>query len=284
MVKVISSEIGMGFVVVLGLLLVIYGVMKGVMMLIEGLNIVYDEEEIWGYLWFYLIGFVIMLVLVVGFIFVIGLIVVLFVLVELLYLGLCFVVMVCWINWLIFVVFMMMGLVMLYCFGLVWLVVCWCWFSFGVVLVMVLWIVVLLGFLVYVSNFGSYMEIYGMLVGVILLLIWLWLLVYVIFVGVELNVEIEQQILCDIIIGVFELMGQCGVVKVDMLLLDLFDVVLEVLGLYVLDMVVLGLYVFGLKVLVLLCQCDDIMFVIEFGFVVVLVGCVVWWMFRVLRC
>ncbi|WP_230383029.1 YihY/virulence factor BrkB family protein [Paracoccus shanxieyensis] len=283
MVKVTSSETGTGLVAASGLLLAIYGAMKGVMTLIEGLNIAYDEEETRGYLRLYLTGFAITLALVVGFILAIGLIVVLPALVELLHLGPRFAAMVCWINWPILAVFMMMGLAMLYRFGPARSAARWRWLSLGAALATVLWIAASLGFSAYASNFGSYTETYGTLAGVILLLTWLWLSAYVILAGAELNAETEQQTLRDTTTGAPEPMGQRGAVKADTPPPDLPDAAPEASGPHASDTVASGLYASGPKASAPPRQRDDTTPVTELGLAAVLAGRAVWRMLRAPR-
>lgn len=55
--------------------------------------------------------------------------------------------------------------------------------SKGVVVATVLWLLVSVGFSLYVDNFGSYGKTYGALAGVVVLLLWLWIGIYAILLG-----------------------------------------------------------------------------------------------------
>ena len=55
--------------------------------------------------------------------------------------------------------------------------------SKGVLVASALWIVVSVGFSVYVDNFGSYGKTYGALAGVVVLLLWLWIGMYALLLG-----------------------------------------------------------------------------------------------------
>jgi membrane protein len=68
----------------------------------------------------------------------------------------------------------------------------WIWITPGAVLATILWLLISLGFRVYVTNFGSYTETYGAIGGVIVLLLWFYLSGLAILVGAELNAEIEH--------------------------------------------------------------------------------------------
>jgi membrane protein len=67
------------------------------------------------------------------------------------------------------------------------------WVTPGGLTAVVLWIIVSLGFGVYVANFASYNKTYGALGGVIVFLIWMWLSNLAILYGAEMNAELERQ-------------------------------------------------------------------------------------------
>lgn len=56
-----------------------------------------------------------------------------------------------------------------------------------------LWLVVSLGFSMYVDNFGSYGKTCGSLAGVVVLLLWLWLTAFAVPFGAEINAEADRQ-------------------------------------------------------------------------------------------
>jgi len=69
----------------------------------------------------------------------------------------------------------------------------WSWLSAGAVLATALWLAAsgLLG--LYIDNFASYNKSYGSLAGVMALLMWLWVTALSVLVGAELNAELERQ-------------------------------------------------------------------------------------------
>ena len=68
----------------------------------------------------------------------------------------------------------------------------WVWITPGSVVATVLWLLVSLGFKVYISYFGNYNETYGTHRRVIVLLTWFYLSGLAILFGAEMNAEIEH--------------------------------------------------------------------------------------------
>ena len=67
----------------------------------------------------------------------------------------------------------------------------WVWLTPGSVLAAVLWLLLTIGFGIYVANFGNYGATYGSLSAVVVLLTWLYLSSYILLFGAELNAERE---------------------------------------------------------------------------------------------
>lgn len=65
--------------------------------------------------------------------------------------------------------------------------------SKGVLVASGLWIVVSVGFSVYVDNFGSYGKTYGALAGVVVLLLWLWIGIYALLLGATVEALEEED-------------------------------------------------------------------------------------------
>ncbi len=61
----------------------------------------------------------------------------------------------------------------------------------GALLATLLWLIVSSGFSYYVSNFGSYGEVYGSISAVVILMLWLLLTSWMVILGAELNSETE---------------------------------------------------------------------------------------------
>jgi membrane protein len=82
------------------------------------------------------------------------------------------------------------------------------WVSLGSVIVTVIWVVVSVGFALYVDNFGSYDKTYGAIAGVIVLMLWLYLTCFLVLLGAEINSEAEHQTAHDTTTGPPQPMGQ----------------------------------------------------------------------------
>lgn len=68
------------------------------------------------------------------------------------------------------------------------------WVLPGALLATILWLIASWGFSYYVSNFGSYGEVYGSISAVVVLMLWLFLTSFIILLGAELNSETENYI------------------------------------------------------------------------------------------
>jgi len=68
----------------------------------------------------------------------------------------------------------------------------WVWITPGSVLATALWVIISLGFKLYLARFGSYNETYGAIGGVMVLMLWFYLSSIAVLLGAELNAEIEH--------------------------------------------------------------------------------------------
>jgi len=68
----------------------------------------------------------------------------------------------------------------------------WVWITPGSIFATTLWLVISLGFKVYVAHFTSYNATYGAIGGVIVLMLWFYLSALAVLIGAELNAEIEH--------------------------------------------------------------------------------------------
>ena len=89
------------------------------------------------------------------------------------------------------------------------------WVSLGSVIVTVIWVVVSVGFSIYVDNFGSYDKTYGAIAGVIVLMLWLYLTCFLVLLGAEINSESEHQTAHDTTEGPPQPMGKRNATMAD---------------------------------------------------------------------
>lgn len=210
-----GDQTGTGLVALFGIVIALYGAMKGVMTLMEGLNIAYDEEETRGTIRLYLTAIALTLCLMLGLIAGMALVILLPSLAAFGWLPPEVGTVIEWLKWPVLAVLTMLGLAMIYRVGPSRANPRWAWVSVGAVSATVLWILGTMAFSVYARNFGSYTETYGTLGGVIILLTWMWLSAFVVLAGAELNAETEQQTAHDTTTGAPEPMGRREAVKAD---------------------------------------------------------------------
>ena len=68
------------------------------------------------------------------------------------------------------------------------------WFSPGVIIGMLMWLIVSLGFRLYLHFFDSYSATYGSLGALIILMLWFYLTGAAILLGAEINCEFETEV------------------------------------------------------------------------------------------
>ncbi|MDB5713599.1 MAG: ribonuclease [Sphingomonadales bacterium] len=73
----------------------------------------------------------------------------------------------------------------------------WVWLTPGSSFAALMWLVLTIGFGIYVANFGNYNATYGSLGTVVVTLTWLYLSSYILLFGAELNSELEHQTALD---------------------------------------------------------------------------------------
>lgn len=69
----------------------------------------------------------------------------------------------------------------------------WAWLTPGSIFAALMWLLLTIGFGIYVAHFGNYNATYGSLGAVVVTLTWLYLSSYILLFGAELNSELEHQ-------------------------------------------------------------------------------------------
>ncbi len=195
---------------IFGLLLTLYSASKGTKALIEGLNIIYDEEEERGFLRLNLVALGLTLGVLIVMIVALGLIAVVPAVLDSLGLGSTAKTLIAWLRWPLLFVIALGILAVFYRYAPSRDEARWRWVSWGSAIATLLWIVGSIAFSLYVRNFGSYNETYGSLGAVIILLTWLWLTAFIVLLGAELNAEMEHQTARDTTAGRPQPMGRRG--------------------------------------------------------------------------
>jgi membrane protein len=206
---------GVSLAAVVGILLALYSASKGMQAMIEGLNIVYDEDEKRGFIKLTLMTLILTIGLMAMMIVALGLIAVLPALLGNLGLGEVFQALLTYARWPLLLVVALIGLAILYRFAPSRKAPQWQWVSPGAAIATVLWLIGSIVFSIYVRNFGSYNETYGSLGAVVILLMWFWLSAFIVLLGAELNCELERQTERDTTAGRPKPRGERGAYAAD---------------------------------------------------------------------
>ena len=204
-----SSKKGFGLVIALALAL--YGARNGASAIITGLDIAYEEQEDRSVIRLVLLSFAI----TVG-----GIIVAIIALIAVASLGHLddalanaprFVVVAGkLLSYVALVLAGASGAATLYRYGPDRRKAKWVWITPGSILAAILWLMLTVGFGIYVADFGNYNATYGSLGAVVVFLTWLYLSAYVLLLGAEINAELERQTKCDTTEGPPMPIGQRG--------------------------------------------------------------------------
>jgi membrane protein len=176
-----------------GILLALYGASKGMKALMEGLNIIYDEQEERGFIKLNLIALGLTLVVIVAMIVAIGAIIIVPLLLNFVGLGPVAETLIGLLRWPILFVVALVVLAIIYRYGPSRAQPRWRWVSWGAAVATFIWLLGSIAFSIYVQNFGSYNETYGSIGAVVILLMWFWLSAFSVLLGAELNAEMEHQ-------------------------------------------------------------------------------------------
>jgi membrane protein len=190
---------------------------SGVVALIEGVNLAYDEEETRGFLvlrWLALrfaVGLSLFVCIAVTSLTVLP------ALSNDMGLGLHVPRVAAALRWPVLALSVLVGLALLYRYAPNRTPPKFRWVLPGVVLATVIWLGASLGLSAYVEHFGNYNRTYGTVGAVIVLLLWFYVSGFAIVLGAELNAELEHQTAVDTTVGPEAPLGQRHAVKADTL-------------------------------------------------------------------
>jgi membrane protein len=208
--KVAAGGGGLGLAAAGGILLALYSASKGTKALIEGLNIIYDEEEKRGFIKLNLMALALTLGVIVAMIVALGVIVVVPIVLELVGLGPVVDALVSILRWPILFAGALVVVAVLYRLAPSRAPARWRWVTWGAAIATLIWVIGSIAFSIYVRNFGSYNETYGSIGAVIILLMWLWLSAFIVLLGAEVNSEMERQTERDSTTGAPQPRGRRG--------------------------------------------------------------------------
>ena len=207
------EALSLGFI--FGLLVAFWSANSGVKALFDGLNVAYEEDEKRSFLWLNLTSFAFTLgAIVIAILFIVSVGIVPAVL-AFLRLDQFTEILISVSRWPIMFVVITVAIVLLYRFGPSREPAKWRWLTWGAVLAAVVWILASWGFSYYLQNFADYNATYGTLGAVIGFMIWTWISLIILFVGAELNAEMEHQTEQDTTQGPPKPLGQRGAVMAD---------------------------------------------------------------------
>jgi membrane protein len=212
-----SSSGALSFSLVITLALALWSASGGMGNLLTAINITYDEEDNRNFFKRKALALGLTLAAIVFFLLAIGLVAVAPVVFDAIGLPTAFRVLLEIGRWLLIIVLFSAALAVLYRVAPDREAPQFKWVSVGAVVATLLWVIVSLGFSLYVDNFANYNKTYGALAGVAVLMLWLWLTAFAVLLGGEINAESEEQTARDTTTGREKPIGDRGAVKADSL-------------------------------------------------------------------
>ncbi|MGR3512032.1 MAG: YihY/virulence factor BrkB family protein [Paracoccaceae bacterium] len=207
-----ESTLGLAAMVAIGIAL--WSASNAVGSLMQGLNVIYEEDEERGFIRAKLLTIGLTLALIFGL--AVSVIIVAAIPAALSFAGATNASAIAQIlRWPIMFAIGIGGIAMLYRFAPDRRAAKWRWLTPGALASCALWVAGTVGFSYYVQSFGGYNETFGALAGVIILLTWMWLSAFVVLLGALLDAEIEAQTQEDSTIGDTRPMGERGAFKAD---------------------------------------------------------------------
>lgn len=202
---------------VLSLLIAFWSANGGVKAMIEGLNVAYDEREKRSFVQLNLVAFGFTLgVMLLAMIMVLALAVIPASLVFL-DMGTAGALLIRFARWPILAVAVGLALAVLYRHGPSRTPPEWRWVTWGSGLATLFWLIMSVGFGLYLDRFATFDATYGALAAPIAFLLWVWLSTIVVILGGEVNGEMEHQTKVDTTTGPDHPMGSRGARMADTL-------------------------------------------------------------------
>ena len=186
-----ETSLSIGFIG--GLLLTLFSANRGVMTMIEAMNIVYEERETRGFIKLNLLSLFYTFVMILTI--VISMIIIVIAPAVLAFLPVPGIVevLVKYLPWPFLAAMIVLLLNFTYCYFPNRRRAKWRWITYGSAVATLVWILASLLFSFYVSNFGDYNKTYGSVGAVVVLMIWFYISAFIVLLGGTLNAEMEHQ-------------------------------------------------------------------------------------------
>jgi membrane protein len=210
-----TGSTALGLASLVALLLSLWSSRAGVNSLIEGLNIVYGEPEQRGFFRQLLVSLLLTLLMIAMALVALGAVVVLPTVLNFLKLGTLGELAARLLRWPILLVTAMFAMGALYRYGPNRAPARVPWVTRGAVAATLVWLAASFGFSYYVTEFGTYNEVYGSLGAAIILLLWIYISAFMVLLGGELNAEMELHTARDTTTGPEKPMGERGAYVAD---------------------------------------------------------------------
>jgi len=184
------SRLSIGLVV--SLLVTLWTASSGTAVLLEAVNVAYDERDARGF-FRQRLSAVLMALAIMGFLLVsIAVVAFLPPVLDFMGFGGSGRSLVSILRWPVLAVVVLLGLSALYHYAPRSRRTPYRWISAGAVVATAVWVVASLGFALYVSSFGRYSEVYGGLGGGVVLMLWMYVSATCVLLGAELDSELER--------------------------------------------------------------------------------------------
>jgi membrane protein len=191
--RIAEEQTTAGWGAFLGIALALWAGSRAALALMEGLNIVYDEEETRGFIMKALVRVGLTLAAVLLGLVAIGVIVVLPPVLNALPFSEGVITLLSLIRWPLLLLVGILALAVLYRFAPSRKQPKFRWLSWGSATAAILWVAASAAFSFYVARFGDFNETYGALGAVVILLMWLLISAFVILLGAEVDAAFEMQ-------------------------------------------------------------------------------------------
>ncbi|MEL6646184.1 MAG: YihY/virulence factor BrkB family protein [Pseudomonadota bacterium] len=212
-----TAQGSLEFAAILSLAIALWSSSNATGSLIQGLGVIYEEEDRRGFLIGRLFVIVLTVCLIIGLALTLVIIAAIPAAFTLIGAGSLITDLAFTLRWPIMFALGVVGITLLYRYGPDRRNARVRWLTPGAVLACLLWVSGTVAFSIYVQSFGNYNETFGTLAGVIILLTWMWLSAFVVLLGALFDAELEAQTAKDTTVGRDRPMGQRGAVKADTL-------------------------------------------------------------------